>query len=87
MTFKVGDVVEVLRSIRGFAGVEGTVVEIDCVADIEPEKTVRVEHVHGKYRYSAHNLRLKRPPSEYDGNQAGDWDLIPWRPSTKKELS
>lgn len=26
------------------------------------------------------HLRKKRPPQEYDGNAAGDWSLVPWRP-------
>jgi hypothetical protein len=31
------------------------------------------------------HLRLKRPPANYDGNQAGDWELCPFQPYRQKE--
>jgi hypothetical protein len=27
------------------------------------------------------HLRLKRPPTTYDGDTAGDWGLCPWKPA------
>jgi hypothetical protein len=32
-------------------------------------------------------LRKKPPKSDYDGNQAGDWDLCPFNPYRQKDLA
>lgn len=29
-------------------------------------------------------LRKIDPPSNYDGNQLGEWDLVPWRPAKER---
>jgi hypothetical protein len=96
MSFKVGDVVIVVQSLRGLEGIEGTVVRFlePREGRIEPEKNISVKlngidsgSVSGCYRYAQWQLRLKRPPSNYDGNQAGDWELCPFNPYKKRETA
>jgi hypothetical protein len=94
MNFKVGDCVVVVSVGRASSaykiGAETVITEISYdpwnPADYEdgytgPKYKTTVSD-EGKW-FQASNLRLKRPPADYDGNQVGSWDLIPWQP--KKE--
>jgi hypothetical protein len=60
---------------------------VECVV-IEPLQRTRfgecylvrwADEDHDRYAYP-YTLRLKRPPSNYDGNLAGDWGLCPFNP-------
>jgi hypothetical protein len=94
MNFKVGDVCELIASDKWPARVGSfcTVVAVGefkydgkgpyfgyCVAN--PDWIPRPAK--NRWFVFGNQLRLKRPPEEYDGNQVGSWDLIPWQP--KKE--
>jgi hypothetical protein len=87
--FKVGDVCvwQNLRKAVECNGQETLVIALygDGVhTHKNPECVWRVRDPDGKiFGAKPGQLRLKRPPADYDGNQAGSWDLIPWQP--KKE--
>jgi hypothetical protein len=87
--FKVGDVVEVVQSMRGLEGHEGVIVMFleSREGHVEPDKNIRVRlngidsgSPTGCFRYGPWQLRLKRPPSYPGQHTAGDWDLCPWKP-------
>lgn len=41
-------------------------------------------HHSGKWSCRIEYLRKIDPPSNYDGNQAGEWDLCPWQPKRER---
>jgi hypothetical protein len=90
MRFKVGDLVTLVegeivsKGKRADYGKIGRLVRktmaVTCVKKIMCEHWV----IDGfKFLYTEKSLRKIDPPEEYDGNQVGSWDLIPWQP--KKE--
>jgi hypothetical protein len=93
MSFKVGDIVEVVSVIRpenqNKIGLETRVLAVG-VRFIAPEFGIdRSDGVltslndPGKL-FLPYQLRLKRPPSYPDQFTAGDWDLIPWQPQRER---
>ena len=91
--FKVGDVC-VFQHCTMHPELDGS--ECTLIGGLELRWAVDIDGLTEKMRYhvvlpngdefmpAAHKLRLKRPPSEYDGNQAGDWSLIPWAPKRER---
>lgn len=94
--FKVGDVViaQNLAELPERNGFEGTIYDIRENHPVRGSITGRERTLSVAYRVEwsdgrrtaqeAHQLRLKRPPSNYDGNQAGEWDLCPWQPKRER---
>jgi hypothetical protein len=92
MNFKVGDVCEVVKTAHmpkdqyRYIGTEVTITGgLGSGTSQLGEPCYLIECADGmKAGALPEALRLKRPPSTYDGNQAGDWDLCPWQPSQVK---
>lgn len=94
MSLKIGDIVEVIHvhdPKNGWAlGRTSEVIKIFVEDPNVPEARYVLaldtpEMRHEFLPWSATQLRLKRPPSTYDGNNAGSWDLLPWNPYRVKE--
>lgn len=91
--FKVGDRVVIVScrvpENQKFIGQEMTVIEVGC-RGWGHITGWRDDHVrcdfkhHNGYLYTPETLRKIDPPSNYDGNQAGEWDLCPWRPKRER---
>lgn len=91
--FKVGDVCEWVYSTENLPLCDTVIVAVRPDSLEKFGRTWRVGHVYfcedpdGK-RYGAYadQIRLKRPPSTYDGNQTGSWDLCcGFNPYKRKE--
>lgn len=91
MNFKVGDVCEI---VNGKNDVRADYLGLECVvlslsSKIPGKLSIEVPAKPSGHRdgYAAFpdNIRKKRPPSNYDGDQAGDWDLCPWQPAKVRE--
>jgi ribosomal protein L21E len=87
--FQVGDVVEIIGAPDvvntwhlKYIGTTATVIGFE----FGPSCSIRLELHDGETgpMWLQHHLRLKRPPANYDGNQAGDWELCPWQPYREK---
>jgi hypothetical protein len=90
--FKVGDVCEIIDSpLHGYGDKPYVGREVVISGPLEfrtrlMREAHRISGLGNGFEYAIPEvLRLKRPPSEYDGNKAGDWDLIPWSPNKAKE--
>ena len=88
--FKVGDVVEIIGSdetpekARKYIGTITTVTDVFFWGLTNEWACHTAEgDVDGRGWY-CRALRLVPPKSNYDGNQAGDWSLIPWAPKRER---
>jgi hypothetical protein len=92
MSFKIGDVCVIVQSMHGNIGAECTIVAMapdaiiadgnDCLISVHG---VPSDHPTGLWSKRFAHLRKKPPPANYDGNQAGDWELCPFQPYRQKE--
>lgn len=91
--FRIGDVCIIVDAARFI--LNRHLIGMECVIEALPGETLPGvirpldsycsmvsdgQRFWGQARY----FRLKRPPQTYDGDQAGDWDLMPWRPSKER---
>jgi hypothetical protein len=90
MSFKVGDVCEVIGAGSKWGQLY---IGTECVVTSEiqphPAGDGHFVRLHDGLRaiFPPFRLRLKRPPANYDGNQAGDWELCPFQPYKKRETA
>lgn len=89
--FKVGDVCEVLwthyEKYSYRIGCVGKVVDISTAACADGTFVgyrLDTDDMPPNKRWHEEQLRKIDPPSTYDGNQAGDWSLIPWQPKRER---
>lgn len=91
MNFKVGDLVELIdngkleSSERHLIGSVVTVISVrpcGCGCSLY---TCEVTPDISDGRGVASSALRRIPPSTYDGNQAGEWDLCPFNPYKQKE--
>jgi hypothetical protein len=87
--FQVGDLCVIVSCDHdpSYVGNECEIVSIgggilDCTVKIPGRPS---PHRNGNWSATFSQLRKKAPPADYDGNQAGSWDLIPWQPSKVRE--
>lgn len=94
--FKIGDVCiyQNLVEFSEFNGRECTVVgelclqrSMDACGNINVFMGYAIDDSDGEWTAEERCLRLKRPPSAYDGDSTGEWDLCPWRPGVKAKES